>query len=221
MRPLGSLNRTTCFTVCTSASNAIEQQATHLRREVDGEGKTYVGSLFSNALQSAASRLVTTFGASDEGVREFFHENPVYDDKFGQKLAGGIGDVGATLAMMYSTSFVGAKAASALGAAEKGQKIAAGVSSVTTSTLSNAMIRYKEGFAEYQRVLDAQQALFGQQQRHSANRGQSVRSLVSLYRALGGGWQTDEREFVDAETRAVMTERTNWGDLLPPDPDAP
>ena len=50
--------------------------------------------------------------------------------------------------------------------------------------------RYQEGFADYQRVLDAQQALFGQQQRYAANRGNVVRSLVAIYRSLGGGWQT-------------------------------
>jgi NodT family efflux transporter outer membrane factor (OMF) lipoprotein len=89
-----------------------------------------------------------------------------------------------------------------------------------------AMLRYREGFADYQRVLDAQQALFGQQQRQAANRGESVRSLVAIYRALGGGWQTrSDEDFVDPRTRAVMTERTNWGDLLEAqetqDPDEP
>jgi NodT family efflux transporter outer membrane factor (OMF) lipoprotein len=52
-----------------------------------------------------------------------------------------------------------------------------------------AFLRYQEGFADYQRVLDAQQALFGQQQRFAANRGEVVRSVIKLYRSLGGGWQ--------------------------------
>ena len=52
-----------------------------------------------------------------------------------------------------------------------------------------SLLRYREGFADYQRVLDAQQALFGQQQRYAANRGNVVRSLVAIYRSLGGGWQ--------------------------------
>ena len=52
-----------------------------------------------------------------------------------------------------------------------------------------AFLRYKEGFADYQRVLDAQQALFTQQQRYATNRGEVVRSVVKLYRSLGGGWQ--------------------------------
>jgi NodT family efflux transporter outer membrane factor (OMF) lipoprotein len=52
-----------------------------------------------------------------------------------------------------------------------------------------AFLRYQEGFADYQRVLDAQQALFSQQQRFAANRGEVVRSVIQLYRSLGGGWQ--------------------------------
>jgi multidrug efflux system outer membrane protein len=52
-----------------------------------------------------------------------------------------------------------------------------------------AFLRYKEGFADYQRVLNAQQALFTQQQRYATNRGEVVRSVIKLYRSLGGGWQ--------------------------------
>lgn len=52
-----------------------------------------------------------------------------------------------------------------------------------------AFLRYQEGFADYQRVLDAQQALFAQQQRYAANRGEVVRSVIQIYKSLGGGWQ--------------------------------
>lgn len=78
-----------------------------------------------------------------------------------------------------------------------------------------ALLRYQEGFADYQRVLDAQQRLFSQQQRYADNRGNVARSYVKLYRSLGGGWQSDApREFIDEETREQMQERTNWGDVL-------
>ena len=77
-----------------------------------------------------------------------------------------------------------------------------------------SMIRYQEGFADYQRVLDAQQALFGQQQRYVSNKGFAIRSLISVYKALGGGWQTAGDGFVDEATRLEMEDRTNWGDLL-------
>ena len=76
-----------------------------------------------------------------------------------------------------------------------------------------SMVRYQEGFADYQRVLNAQQSLFGQQQRYAANRGEIVRSLIAIYRSLGGGWQTN-RQYVDDETRQQMEERTNWGGLI-------
>jgi NodT family efflux transporter outer membrane factor (OMF) lipoprotein len=80
-----------------------------------------------------------------------------------------------------------------------------------------SMIRYQEGFADYQRVLDAQQALFGQQQRYVQNKGLAIQSLISVYKALGGGWQTAGDGFVDEATRLEMRERTDWGDLLDTD----
>jgi len=76
-----------------------------------------------------------------------------------------------------------------------------------------SLLRYREGFADYQRVLNAQQSLFSQQQRYAANRGDIVRSLIAIYRSLGGGWQVN-REYIDETTRQEMEQRTNWGELL-------
>jgi len=85
-----------------------------------------------------------------------------------------------------------------------------------------SFLRYKEGFADYQRVLNAQQSLFSQQQRYATNRGAVFGSLIALYRSLGGGWQTDgQREFVDDETQQEMKDRSNWGDLLDNPPQQP
>jgi len=86
-----------------------------------------------------------------------------------------------------------------------------------------SLLRYQEGFADYQRVLDSQQALFTQQQRYAANRGAVLQSLIAVYRSLGGGWQTSTRPFVDEATKREMQERTNWGDVLdtPPTNDNP
>jgi NodT family efflux transporter outer membrane factor (OMF) lipoprotein len=78
-----------------------------------------------------------------------------------------------------------------------------------------SLLRYQEGFADYQRVLQAQQALFGQQQRYANNRGNVMRSFVALYRGLGGGWQLPSPvQYIDEDTRQEMQERTNWGDVL-------
>jgi NodT family efflux transporter outer membrane factor (OMF) lipoprotein len=84
-------------------------------------------------------------------------------------------------------------------------------------TVELSTLRYREGLSDYQRVLDAQQSLFAQETRYVANQGNVIRSLVSMYRGLGGGWQIREgREFVDEETRTSMGERTDWGELLQP-----
>ncbi len=80
-----------------------------------------------------------------------------------------------------------------------------------------SMLRYKEGFADYQRVLDAQQALFGQQQRYVSNKGLAIQSLISVYTSLGGGWQSGGAGFVDEATRQEMEQRTDWNDLLEAD----
>ena len=88
---------------------------------------------------------------------------------------------------------------------------------VESAELSNelAVVRYTEGFSDYERVLDSQRALFTQQDRYVQNRGDAVRSLVSLYKALGGGWQiSGERRFIDPATQSVMQDRTDWGDYF-------
>ena len=88
---------------------------------------------------------------------------------------------------------------------------------VTSAKRSNELstLRYTEGFSDYQRVLDAQQSLFTQQQRYVSVQGTAVRSLVALYKALGGGWSSrDGPPYVSAETRDTMRQRTDWGEML-------
>lgn len=87
------------------------------------------------------------------------------------------------------------------------------VSAVRSNELST--LRYKEGFSDYQRVLDAQKSLFTQQQRYIDIQGSSVLSLVALYKALGGGWENrDGLPYIDPETLQLMQERTDWGDMI-------
>ena len=75
--------------------------------------------------------------------------------------------------------------------------------------------QYDEGQVDFQRVLNSQATLLGQQDSLADARGRIVSSLVSTYRALGGGWQLREgKSYVDPDTLNEMRERTNWGDLL-------
>jgi NodT family efflux transporter outer membrane factor (OMF) lipoprotein len=76
-------------------------------------------------------------------------------------------------------------------------------------------LRYREGYSDYQRVLDAQQALFTQQQRYVGVQGDSVRNLIAVYKALGGGWQQQGGPpSINPDTLRSMQERTDWGDMI-------
>lgn len=99
------------------------------------------------------------------------------------------------------------------GSIRQDEILAATVDAARRST-ELSMLRYKEGFADYQRVLDAQQALFSQQTRYIGNKGIAIRSLAQVYRALGGGWQVADGVFIDDATRNEMRERTDWDELL-------
>ncbi len=91
--------------------------------------------------------------------------------------------------------------------------VAAYKSSVDLSTL-----QYIEGLVDFQRVLDAQQNLVQQQDNWVVTTGDVGLNLISLYKALGGGWEMRAgQDFVPGDIKAEMKKRTNWGDLLSPD----
>ena len=50
---------------------------------------------------------------------------------------------------------------------------------------------YKDGLLDFQNVLDSQRSLFVIENEVAASRGQAALNLVSLYKALGGGWNPD------------------------------
>jgi len=82
-------------------------------------------------------------------------------------------------------------------------------------SLELANKRYQEGYADFQRVLDAQRALFAQAERQLVNQGSHVSSVVALYRALGGGWlPTPVEQLIPEDVRNTMQERSDWGNLL-------
>jgi len=81
-----------------------------------------------------------------------------------------------------------------------------------------AVIQYRDGAADYTRVLDTQRSLALQQDQSAVARGGIASNLIDMYRALGGGWQIRAgRDFVPDATKEVMSERTNWGELLTPE----
>lgn len=81
--------------------------------------------------------------------------------------------------------------------------------------LEIANVSYKEGYAGFQRVLDAQRSLLTQENRLVSTRGENIGYLVSLYKGLGGGWSAADMEtLVPKQTLERMKRRTDWGELL-------
>ncbi|HKE11794.1 MAG TPA: efflux transporter outer membrane subunit [Myxococcota bacterium] len=78
-----------------------------------------------------------------------------------------------------------------------------------------SIIQYREGATDYTSVLNSQQAKLRVDDELVNERGIVALSVVALYKALGGGWELREgQDFVPAETRAQMQDRTYWGGLL-------
>jgi len=81
--------------------------------------------------------------------------------------------------------------------------------------LEIANTRYREGYADFQRVIEAQRSLFAQSERQLINRGNHISAVISLYKGLGGGWvATPVEQLIPADVRHTMQDRSDWGDLL-------
>jgi NodT family efflux transporter outer membrane factor (OMF) lipoprotein len=97
------------------------------------------------------------------------------------------------------------------------ERILAATEASAKRSLTLANVGYREGFSDFQRVLDAQNALLQAQRNFVTARSTTVGSAIGIYRALGGGWQIRSgRGFVDEATRDAMRQRVDWGDLLAP-----
>lgn len=84
-----------------------------------------------------------------------------------------------------------------------------------TRAVELADFQYREGATDYTRVLTTQQFLVNEQDLLVTTRGAVALNLVALYRALGGGWESQSgRKFLAETTKARMSERTQWRDLL-------
>ncbi len=106
-------------------------------------------------------------------------------------------------------------AASGLSAALQREQILRESELSAQRSMTLASAQYREGYAGFQRVLDAQRALLAQQDNYLLSRSNAVNSLIALYKALGGGWYSSQ-PLLDQATREQMQQRTDWGDLLDP-----
>ena len=84
-----------------------------------------------------------------------------------------------------------------------------------------ALVQYREGAADYERVLDAERTLLQQQNSLAEGVSAVTTSAISLYKALGGGWELRRGDpIVPPPVQDEMFHRTGWGDLLMPLPEA-
>jgi multidrug efflux system outer membrane protein len=82
-------------------------------------------------------------------------------------------------------------------------------------SLAIANIQYQEGLSDFQRVLDTQRTLFSQQELLVSTLSNVTLSLISLYKAMGGGWQQGRgRPLVDDAPRATMGKPSDWQEIL-------
>ncbi|MEM8959104.1 MAG: efflux transporter outer membrane subunit [Pseudomonadota bacterium] len=77
-----------------------------------------------------------------------------------------------------------------------------------------ALDQYTDGIADYQRVLDAQRGLLATEAKLVEARSAVSENLVTLYKALGGGWQIRRGGTTPPKENLIeMAYRTDWDDL--------
>ena len=80
-----------------------------------------------------------------------------------------------------------------------------------------SLFQYQEGLIDYQRVLDSQRSLATVQDSATRSYSDITTNLITLYKAVGGGWETrTEQDFISEKTKQQMDKRTDWGDLMKP-----
>lgn len=81
-----------------------------------------------------------------------------------------------------------------------------------------ALDQYRDGTADYTRVLNTQQEMLHSEERLTSVRADVVTNLIAVYKGLGGGWQpANYGDFIPQATKEQMASRTKWGKLLEPE----
>jgi len=70
--------------------------------------------------------------------------------------------------------------------------------------LDLATLRYKNGYTDYLTVVDAERNLFSAQLQYVQNQGGLFIALVSLYKALGGGWVNEAEQMTASASAAKV-----------------
>ncbi len=88
-------------------------------------------------------------------------------------------------------------------------------SDAANRALDLSVVQYREGAADYTRVLTAQQAKLQADDLLARSRGDVTLAVIALNKALGGGWEVrQEDDVVREDTKNAMRARTWWGGML-------
>lgn len=73
------------------------------------------------------------------------------------------------------------------------QRLMALERSVAAAAASADLVRilYRSGLTNFQNVLDTERSLFNQQDLSAVSKGEVVQNVISVYRAVGGGWSAE------------------------------
>jgi NodT family efflux transporter outer membrane factor (OMF) lipoprotein len=78
-----------------------------------------------------------------------------------------------------------------------------------------SMLQYKAGEVQYTTVLTSEQSQLSIEDSVASTKGSVDLGLISVYRALGGGWEIREgHDVVSDAVKAEMARRTDWGRML-------
>lgn len=88
----------------------------------------------------------------------------------------------------------------------------------TVRAFNISVIQYNDGLVSYQRLLTTVEKLTATQDRYASIKGSLATQAISLYKALGGGWQISKgNSYLSAQTAAKMENRVDWGKYLEPE----
>ena len=78
-----------------------------------------------------------------------------------------------------------------------------------------SILQYKAGETTYTTVLTSEQSELAIEDSLAQTKGNVALGLISVYRALGGGWELrGDRDVVSDDVKSEMERRTNWGRML-------
>ena len=85
----------------------------------------------------------------------------------------------------------------------------------TVRAFNISVIQYNDGLVNYQRLLTTVEKLTSTQDRYATIKGNLAINAISLYKALGGGWQMSKgKSYLSADTAAKMKKTVDWGKYL-------